>query len=85
MVGMSMYSDEEIEKLNSKWQTRGMRKEWFGGVEGLMTVVRVLPPELYDRVVSGKDVPDGALAVERSETRHVEGWGRRLGRDAKKK
>jgi len=32
-----------------------------------------------------KDVPDGALAVERSETRHVEGWGRRLGRDGKKK
>ena len=32
-----------------------------------------------------KDVPDGALAVERGETRHVEGWGRRLGRDAKKR
>lgn len=31
-----------------------------------------------------KDVPDGALAVERGETRHVEGWGRRLGRDKKK-
>ena len=26
-----------------------------------MTVVRVLPPELYDKVVSGKgEVPDGA-------------------------
>ena len=32
-----------------------------------------------------KDVPEGALAVERGETRHVEGWGRRLGRGAKKK
>jgi len=32
-----------------------------------------------------KDVPDGALAVERGETRHVEGWGRRLGRGSKKK
>jgi bifunctional UDP-N-acetylglucosamine pyrophosphorylase/glucosamine-1-phosphate N-acetyltransferase len=27
-----------------------------------------------------KDVPPGALAVERAETRLVEGWGRRLGR-----
>lgn len=32
-----------------------------------------------------KDVPDGALAVERGEMRHVEGWGRRLGRGDKKK
>ncbi|MBI2806705.1 MAG: copper oxidase [Planctomycetes bacterium] len=54
MAGMSMYSEKEIAKLNSKWQTRGMRKEWHEGVEGLMTVVRVLPPELYERVVSGK-------------------------------
>ncbi|MCI0464161.1 MAG: multicopper oxidase domain-containing protein [Gemmataceae bacterium] len=54
MSGMMMYSKKEIEKLNSKWQTRGMRKEWFRGVEGLMTVVRVLPPDLYERVVSGK-------------------------------
>lgn len=54
MAGMTMYSEKEIEKLNSRWQTRGMRKGWFEGVEGLMTVVRVLPPELYDRVVSGK-------------------------------
>jgi manganese oxidase len=53
MAGMSMYSEKEIKKLNSKWQTKGMRKEWFEGVEGLMTVVRVLPPDLYERVVSG--------------------------------
>ncbi len=32
-----------------------------------------------------KDVPDGALAVERGEMRHVEGWARRLGRGDKKK
>jgi bifunctional UDP-N-acetylglucosamine pyrophosphorylase/glucosamine-1-phosphate N-acetyltransferase len=32
-----------------------------------------------------KDVPEGALAVERGEMRHVEGWGRRLGRGDKKK
>ncbi len=32
-----------------------------------------------------KDVPDGALAVERGETRHVAGWGKRLGRAPKHK
>jgi len=32
-----------------------------------------------------KDVPDGTLAVERGETRHVAGWGRRLGREGKPK
>jgi bifunctional UDP-N-acetylglucosamine pyrophosphorylase/glucosamine-1-phosphate N-acetyltransferase len=32
-----------------------------------------------------KDVPDGALAVERGETRHVAGWGNRLGRGARGK
>jgi bifunctional UDP-N-acetylglucosamine pyrophosphorylase/glucosamine-1-phosphate N-acetyltransferase len=30
-----------------------------------------------------KDVPAGALAVERAETRLVEGWGKRLGRGTK--
>jgi bifunctional UDP-N-acetylglucosamine pyrophosphorylase/glucosamine-1-phosphate N-acetyltransferase len=32
-----------------------------------------------------KDVPEGALAVERGETRHVAGWGKRLGRGGKRK
>ena len=31
-----------------------------------------------------KDVPEGALAVERGEQRNVEGWAARLGRKAKK-
>ena len=61
MAGMTMYSEKEIEKLNSRWQTRGMREGWFEGVEGLMTVVRVLPDELYEQVVSGKgDIKPGA-------------------------
>ena len=38
-----------------------MRKDWYKGVEGLMTVIRVLPPDLYEKVVSGKgDVQPGA-------------------------
>jgi FtsP/CotA-like multicopper oxidase with cupredoxin domain len=57
---MGMYSPAEIEKLN-KPETRGMRRGWFAGIEALHTIVRVLPPELYDKVVSGTgDVEPGA-------------------------
>jgi FtsP/CotA-like multicopper oxidase with cupredoxin domain len=57
---MGMYSEAELKKIN-KPETRGMRRNWFAGVEALHTVVRVLPPDLYDKVVSGKgDIPPGA-------------------------
>ena len=57
---MDMYTPEQVAKLRRP-ETRGMRKNWFTGVEGLMTVVRVLPPDLYDKVASGKgEVADGA-------------------------
>jgi FtsP/CotA-like multicopper oxidase with cupredoxin domain len=60
MFGMNEYTEAQVKKLNRP-QTRGMRRDWFKGVEGLMTVVRVLPPELYEKVVSGKgDVAPGA-------------------------
>jgi manganese oxidase len=54
------YSAADLKKLN-KPETRGMRRDWFHGIEALHTVVRVLPSELYDRIVSGKgDVAPGA-------------------------
>jgi hypothetical protein len=57
---MGMFSEAEVQKLN-KPETRGMRRNWFAGVEALHTIVRVLPPELYDQVVSGQgDIPPGA-------------------------
>jgi FtsP/CotA-like multicopper oxidase with cupredoxin domain len=55
-----MYSDAELEKIN-KPQTRGMRRGWFAGLEALHTVLRVLPSDLYDKVLSGKgEVTPGA-------------------------
>jgi FtsP/CotA-like multicopper oxidase with cupredoxin domain len=61
MMDMPMpYSQAELAKLN-KPETRGMRRNWFHGVEALHTIVRVLPPDLYDRVVSGTgEIPPGA-------------------------
>jgi FtsP/CotA-like multicopper oxidase with cupredoxin domain len=57
---MGMYSEADLKKIN-KPQTRGMRRGWFAGVEALHTVVRVLPPDLYEKVVSGKgDIAPGA-------------------------
>jgi hypothetical protein len=55
-----MLPEADLKKIN-KPQTRGMRSNWFAGLEALHTVLRVLPPELYDKVVSGKgDIPPGA-------------------------
>lgn len=57
----AMMSMEEIEKVVSNPLTRGMAPQWYMGVMGLMTVVRVLPPELYEKVVSGKgEIAPGA-------------------------
>jgi manganese oxidase len=51
---------ERLAKLNKR-ETRGMRRDWYTGLEGLMTVVRVLPPDLYDAVMSDKgEVSAGA-------------------------
>jgi hypothetical protein len=55
-----MYSEAELKKINNPL-TRGMRRNWYDGVEALMTVLRVLPPDRYDKVISGKgDVAPGA-------------------------
>jgi hypothetical protein len=41
--------------------TRGMRRNWPMGTQAMMTVLRVLPDELYDKVVSGEgEIEPGA-------------------------
>jgi FtsP/CotA-like multicopper oxidase with cupredoxin domain len=57
---MGMYTEAELKKIN-KPETRGMRRGWFAGIEALHTIVRVLPSELYDKVVSGNgEIEPGA-------------------------
>jgi FtsP/CotA-like multicopper oxidase with cupredoxin domain len=57
----AMMSQEQIDKLVSNPLTRGMAPQWYMGVMGLMTVVRVLPPDLYDKVMSGQgEIPAGS-------------------------
>jgi FtsP/CotA-like multicopper oxidase with cupredoxin domain len=73
MFGMVEYSEADLKKLN-KPETRGMRKDWYKGVEGLMTVIRVLPPDLYEKVVSGKgDVQPGASVPGAAPSKMHEG------------
>jgi FtsP/CotA-like multicopper oxidase with cupredoxin domain len=55
MSGMHvMPSMGELKKIESNPRARGMRPGWSNGVHGLHTVVRVLPPDLFDRVISAK-------------------------------
>jgi hypothetical protein len=38
-----------------------MRTDWYTGIDGLFTAVRVLPPDLFEAVMSGEGVvPPGA-------------------------
>ena len=41
-----MAIDEEV----AKPETYGLRPTWTGGLMGMMTLVRVLEPEVYDRI-----------------------------------
>lgn len=55
MMSSAKWTKEDIHKLTSRRETQGMREGWFHGVKGLFTVLRVLPPELYDKVMLTND------------------------------
>ena len=42
-------------RVEGRREATGMRPGWSMGVEGLFTVVRVLPPELYDKIMGGQE------------------------------
>lgn len=53
MTGMGGMDD--MARVEGRKETRGMRPGWSMGVEGLTTVLRVLPPELYDKIMGGAE------------------------------
>src|SRR5262245_15073073 len=55
-AGMGMSIPEDDIRPLAQRESRGMRRDW-SHIKGLTTVVRVLPPALYEKVLSG----DGAL------------------------
>ena len=61
MQSMSMMP-EVMKRVMGRREVRGMRKDWHMDIHGLMTVLRVLPPELYELVMTGdKDVKSGEV------------------------
>jgi FtsP/CotA-like multicopper oxidase with cupredoxin domain len=58
MAGMEVAEDDQ--RPLRKREARGMRRDW-SHVKGLTTIVRVLPPDLYDRVMNGDEtLPAGS-------------------------
>ncbi|WP_339731303.1 copper oxidase [uncultured Gimesia sp.] len=55
MMSSAKWSKEELHRITSRRETQGMREGWYHGVKGLFTVLRVLPPELYDKVMHTND------------------------------
>ena len=53
MVGGMEMPHPAMKKIMGRKEVAGMRKGWQMGVKGLMTSIRVLPHDLYDRVVQG--------------------------------
>src|SRR6056297_2384231 len=51
MMQSQGFTKEEMKKIDGRRAVRGMRSNWHMGVKGLMTVVRVLPDDLYDLVM----------------------------------
>lgn len=65
MIGMMMskeMSPESIKAYKAPREAQGMRPDWWKGVHGLMTVLRVLPEDLYDLVMnSNGHIADGEI------------------------
>lgn len=52
MDGPDMWDEFQLELLNVP-QTRGLMPHWHRGLMGMMTIVRVLPGEQYEKLVGG--------------------------------
>lgn len=64
MQGMEM-GEMMLKKLWDRREVQGMLDQWHMSVHGLMTVVRVLPDDLYDRVMNGdEEIPHGQVFDE---------------------
>jgi manganese oxidase len=51
---MSICIHEDDPRPLEQRPARGMRRDW-SHIKGLTTIVRVLPPDLYNQVISGNE------------------------------
>ncbi|MBI4472127.1 MAG: hypothetical protein HY646_05625, partial [Acidobacteria bacterium] len=42
-----------------KPEVYGLRKDWTGAMMGMMTLVRVLPPDVFDKIMAMKQQKEG--------------------------
>lgn len=61
---MWMTMDEAVEKP----ETYGLAKDWTGTMMGMMTLVRVLGPEMYDKVMA--KIKEGRVETKKKEETH---------------
>lgn len=57
-------SDKFMKAIWSRREVQGMRATWPMSVHGLMTLLRVLPDDLYQQVMETDDVPKGSIFAE---------------------
>ena len=62
MEGPMMAMDKDVEKP----ETYGLPAGWSGFVGGMMTLVRVLPPEQYEKIMDLKAKQQAQLAPEQN-------------------
>jgi len=64
MKGMSM-SEDFMKQIWSRREVQGMRANWPESVEGLMTTLRVLPKDLYHKVMETEEpIEKGGIFAE---------------------
>lgn len=70
------WTAEEMKKIDGRQAVRGMRKKWHMGVKGLMTVVRVLPDDLYNLVMNSDEKLKPGQVFEELKRRTGKGGGK---------
>ena len=62
-----------MDKMVAKPETYGLPSGWSGFVQGMMTLVRVLPPDLYDKIMSMREQQQKQPAMPGMEHQHPRG------------
>lgn len=61
---MTMFMDKEV----AKPETNGLAPGWSASVMGMMTLIRVLPPDKYEKLMA--DIKAGRTVVPQAQTEH---------------
>jgi len=61
MQGKMPMSMPMMKKIAGRRETQGMADQWFKGSKGMMTIIRVLPDDLYTKITqTDQPIPVGA-------------------------